>query len=90
MVRKWIWASIAISSMWVAVLFASVLGGDIVIDDAMDHIVLPIGVPVAMFAFLATIVVAALGFRSDREVEVRGDREERRLDQRAPVAGTSA
>ena len=57
------YAALAIASMWIAVLFACVFGPDIVTSTATDRAVVPSGVVVAFFAFLATIPVALAGFR---------------------------
>ena len=57
------WATLAIVVIWLAVLFAAIYGGDIVSTSVGgDHTVLPSAVPVALFAFLATWVVARYGF----------------------------
>jgi hypothetical protein len=59
-----IWAPLTIIAMWLAVLFAAVFGGDIVNTTAGgDHSSVPSAVAVALFAFLATWVVAWFGFR---------------------------
>lgn len=89
MTRKWIWTSIAISSMWIAVLFASVFGGDIVVESAVDRVTTPMGVAVAAFAFVPTIVAAAVGFRGESGNEARSGLEEGRAEHRLPAAGTS-
>lgn len=58
------WASLTIIVMWLAVLFASVFGPDIVNRTAGgDFSSVPSAVAVALFAFLATWVVAWFGFR---------------------------
>ncbi len=49
--------------MWIAVLFASVYGPDLVTESGSDSVRIPSGVAVAFFAFLATIPVALVGFR---------------------------
>jgi hypothetical protein len=62
------WASLAIVVMWLAVLFDAIFGPDIVNRSAGgDFSTVPSAVPVALFAFLATWVVAKAGFRSDRK-----------------------
>jgi hypothetical protein len=61
------WASVAIIVMWLAVLFDALFGPDIVNSTAAgDHSTVPSAVAVALFAFLATWVVARYGFRRER------------------------
>jgi hypothetical protein len=61
------WASLAISVIWLAVLFDAVYGPDIVTRGvAGDGAVIPSAVVVSVFAFLATWVVAKYGFRGAR------------------------
>jgi hypothetical protein len=53
--------------MWLAVLFTAIWGGDIVNTDAGGtNSTVPTVVPVAIFAFLGTWVVARHGFRRSR------------------------
>jgi hypothetical protein len=67
MTRKWIWASVAISSMWIAVLFVGLFGPVLETESAGgDRATVPVGVVVALCALVATIVVAAVGFREER------------------------
>jgi hypothetical protein len=66
------WASLAIVVMWLAVLFDAIYGPDIVTSDTAAGVVtssttIPSAVVVALFAFLATWVVAAHGFRHDEK-----------------------
>jgi hypothetical protein len=62
------WASFAIGFMWLAVLFTAIWGGDIVTADAGgSNSTVPTVVPVAIFAFLGTWVVARHGFRRSRD-----------------------
>lgn len=69
------WASLAIIVMWLAVLFDAVFGPDIVNTSAGgDHSTVPSAVVVALFAFLATWVVARYGFRHPRKSELRPKR----------------
>jgi dolichyl-phosphate-mannose--protein O-mannosyl transferase len=57
------WAGLAISVMWLAVLFAAVFGPDIVSTSAgTNTTTVPSAVAVALFAWLATRVVAKYGF----------------------------
>ena len=61
------WASLTIIVMWLSVLFDAVYGPDIVTTGvAGDTATVPSAVVVALFAFLATWVVAKYGFRSER------------------------
>lgn len=62
------WASLAICVIWLAVLFDAVYGPDIVNSSAGgDHSSVPSVVPVALFAFFATWVVAKYGFRREQK-----------------------
>jgi len=56
-----VFASIAI--MWLAVLFVGVYGGDITNESITESTEVPIVSAVALFAMIATIVVAWRGFR---------------------------
>ena len=56
------WASLAISVMWLAVLFDAIFGPDIVINNASGMTTIPSAVIVTIFAYLATRVVARYGF----------------------------
>jgi hypothetical protein len=64
------WASLAITSMWVAVIFCSVFGPDITsgngVGDVGQHTTVPSGVVVAFFAMIASWLVARHAFRHDR------------------------
>ena len=62
------WASLAISVMWLAVLFAAVFAPDIVSSsNDGNSTTIPSGVAVALFAAIGTRVVAknGLGHRDD-------------------------
>jgi hypothetical protein len=62
------WATPAIVAMWLAVLFDSVYGPNIVNTTVGgDSSSVPSVVGVAPFAFFATWVVARYGFRHDRK-----------------------
>ena len=68
------WASLAISVMWVAVLFAAVFAPDIVSNgNDGSSTTIPSGVVVALFAAIGTRVAAKYGFgrRDDDAVQVR-------------------
>jgi hypothetical protein len=61
------WAALAIASMWVAVLFDAIFGPDFVSTSAGGNMTrIPSAIVVALFAYLATRVVARYGFRSSR------------------------
>jgi hypothetical protein len=63
------WASLAIIVIWLSVLFDAVFGPDIVNHSAGgDSSTVPSAVAVALFASLATWVVARYGFRRERKV----------------------
>jgi uncharacterized membrane protein YgdD (TMEM256/DUF423 family) len=71
---KWIWASLAIVSMWVAVLFTAVWAPSLEATSSNgDSFTIPAAVAVSLFAAIATIVVAAIGFRGD----ARGEKKSR-------------
>jgi uncharacterized membrane protein (DUF485 family) len=63
-----IWATLAIVVMWLAVLFSAIFGTNIVNTSAGGGTSsVPSAVVVALFAFLATWVVARYGFRHERK-----------------------
>ncbi len=72
--RRWsdllvteMWASLAISVIWLTVLFDALFGPDIQTRGvAGDTAVIPSAVVISVFAFLATWVVARHGLRRDR------------------------
>lgn len=63
------WGSLAITAMWVAVVFASAFGHDIRtgngVDNVGQHTSVPAGVVVALFATIASWLVARHAFRHD-------------------------
>ena len=62
------WASLAISVIWLSVLFDAIYGPNIVTHSAGgDEVVMPSAVIVSGFAFLATWVVARYGLREHRD-----------------------
>ena len=62
-----IWASLAIITMWLAVLFDAVYGPNIVsTTPGGTSTSVPSAIVVALFAFLATPSVARHGFRHDK------------------------
>jgi hypothetical protein len=65
MTRKWTAAAFAIATMWLAVLFTGLFAPTLrVIDAAGNATELPLApIVLGLFAFVATIVVAGVGFR---------------------------
>ncbi len=62
------WASLAIAVIWLSVLFDAIYGPDIVNRSAGgDFSSVPSSVAVALFAFLATWVVAKYGYPRERK-----------------------
>lgn len=62
------WTSLAIVVIWLAVLFDAVYGPNIENTSAGgDHSSVPSAVPIALFAFFATWVLARHGFGSRRK-----------------------
>jgi hypothetical protein len=56
------WAGLAIAVMWLAVALAAVFAPDIVSTSATSGTTIPSGVAVALFATIATRMVAKYGF----------------------------
>lgn len=56
------WASLAISVMWLAVLFDALFGPDLVVINPSGTTTVPSAIIVAFFAYLGTRVVARYGF----------------------------
>jgi hypothetical protein len=56
------WASLAIAVMWLAVLFDALFGPNIVSTGVTSTTSVPSAVVVALFAYLATRVLARYGF----------------------------
>jgi hypothetical protein len=62
------WASLAIAVIWLSVLFDAIYGPDIVNRSAGGDVsTVPSAVAVALFAFLATWVVAKYGYPRERK-----------------------
>ena len=68
------WASVAISMMWLAVLFGALFGPDFVStsDGGSSTTRIPLAAIVAVFAYLGTRVVAKYGFESHHRQEDDG------------------
>jgi hypothetical protein len=65
--RKQVWASLAIVTMWIAVLFDGIYGGDFVSTSSGGNTTtIPSAILVALFACIASIRVARYGFRDER------------------------
>jgi hypothetical protein len=62
------WGSLAIITMWLAVLFDAVFGPNFVSTNGTgtNSTTIPSGILVAFFAFLATASVAKHAFRNDK------------------------
>jgi hypothetical protein len=57
------WATLAISVIWIATLFASIYSPDIASSSYLgDRVTIPAAVPLSLCAFLATWVVARRGY----------------------------
>jgi hypothetical protein len=68
LIPREVWPSLAISVMWLAVLFASVFGPDIVTRSTDGSgATIPSGVAVAFFAFLGSWVLARRCFGRSTE-----------------------
>jgi hypothetical protein len=62
-----LWASLAISMMWVATVAATIWGPDFVSTTSSgDHTTIPSGIAVGFFAFLGSWVVARYAFGRKR------------------------
>jgi low temperature requirement protein LtrA len=77
MYARWIWASLAIVAMWGAALLISLFGPTLVVDSAAgDHVDMPAaGIIAVFFAFIATVVLAVVGFRGEAPRERRAEEE---------------
>lgn len=61
------WASLAICSMWIAVMFDAIWGPDFVSSSAGGSVTrIPSAIVLAVFAYLGTRVVARYGFGNHR------------------------
>jgi hypothetical protein len=83
---KWIWASLAIVSMWVAVLFTAVWAPSIDTTSANgDSVSVPAAVAVSLFAAIATIVIGAVGFRGEVRAEKKAEADQARTPSLNPT-----
>ena len=80
------WASLAISVMWLAVLLDALFGPDLVVINASGTTTVPSAIIVAFFAYLGTRVVARYGFNRTEHARECADARPRRSRplQRAP------
>lgn len=62
-----VWASLAIITIWLAVLFDAVFGPNFVSTNRGTTTTIPSVIVVAFFALLATAKVAKYGFRHDKK-----------------------
>jgi hypothetical protein len=64
-----LWASLAITMMWLAVVFAAVYGPDFVSSNGSGSqtTTIPSGIFVALFAFLGTASVSKYALRRDKQ-----------------------
>jgi hypothetical protein len=61
-----LWGAVAIASMWLAVLFVGIYGGDFTsVNAGTQTTTFPSAVLVAVFACIGTVVVARRAFRRD-------------------------
>ena len=77
MERRYLAVSASIIVIWVAVLFVSIFAPNLETNDAGGDVTsLPLaGIVAASFAFIATIVIAAVGFVRGRDYEPDLDHE---------------
>jgi hypothetical protein len=66
-----LWAGVAIASMWLAVLFVGLFGGDIVSNTTSAGTTIPAGVALGVFAMFATVPVARWGFGGRSVTDLR-------------------
>ena len=64
-----LWASLAITMMWLAVVFSSVYGPDFVSSNGSGShtTTIPSGIFVALFAFLASASMSKYAFRNEKK-----------------------
>jgi hypothetical protein len=86
MFSRWIWTAVTIVSMWLAVLFTGIWAPSLEAHSAGgDTVSVPASVAVAFFAAIATIVVAAIGFRGEAPAKRTTAVEESKETQEAPT-----
>jgi hypothetical protein len=84
-----LWAGISIITMWLAVLFVGIFGGDFISSSANGFTKIPVVVFLLPFVLPATIVVGRRGF-SNATDDRPGAREEQRQGREEPEAEPSA
>jgi hypothetical protein len=63
-----LWASLAVTAMWLTVLFTAMFGPDFeTVSAGGDHVTIPSAIGVAFFVMFATIAVAKYGFDKSRD-----------------------
>jgi hypothetical protein len=86
MLFRWIWTAVTIVSMWVAVLFTGIWAPSLEAHSAGgDTVSVPAAVAVAFFAAIATIVVAAIGFRGEAHAKRTTAVDEKNETQEVPT-----
>jgi hypothetical protein len=86
MFSRWIWTALTIVSMWVAVLFTGIWAPSVEAQSSNgDTFSVPASVAVAFFAAIATIVVAAIGFRGETPAKRTTAAEETQETQEVPT-----
>jgi hypothetical protein len=86
MFSRWIWTALTIVSMWVAVLITGIWAPSLEAQSAGgDTVSVPAAVAVAFFAAIATIVVAAIGFRGEAPARHTTALEEKKETQEVPT-----
>lgn len=82
---KALWAGVAIATMWLAVLFVGVFGGNIISSTpGGTSTSVPVVVALVPFVLLATIVVARRGFKDSG-----GEQSARDAERPAPQRGVN-
>jgi hypothetical protein len=86
MFSRWIWTALTIVSMWVAVLITGIWAPSVEAQSSNgDTVSVPASVAVAFFAAIATIVVAAIGFRGDAAAKQSSAVEETKETKEVPT-----
>jgi hypothetical protein len=91
MLFRWTWTAVTIVSMWVAVLITGIWAPSLEAESAGgDTVSVPASVAVAFFAAIATIVVAAIGFRGEAPAKHTTSVEETNESQEVPTLSPTA